>query len=338
MVRVILSLALASLALVAAPSAANAATSWVTFATYNIRYNASKSCEPSSHPNEAFWPSRKPLVIRHVLDPNLDGSRADSVDVLGVQEAKDGGTCQTPESMWEDLREDLAAASGQPWAVADAANENSGHNRILYNSATHSLVNAGAIRFSAQASGEFSRYLTWAILTHNASGKQFLFTTTHLSPGNDCAAKAQWGEAIALAGQLSAGRPIVSTGDYNVTRYDTSKADCKAAKMFKVTKRAGLGDVMGQKLGSYKVSHRRAAVTHQQYLGSSNGWKPATRTWGYPRKPKRIGKAMIDFIFASNHLPVYQWGTSADITPDRAWLQNGFPSDHNMIFAQIGLP
>jgi hypothetical protein len=68
------------------------------------------------------------------------------------------------------------------------------------------------------------------------------------------------------------------------------------------------------------------------------GWNPSTSAWGYPRKPKRIGKGMIDFIFASNHLPVYQWGTSADITPDRLSLQNGFPSDHNMIFAQIGLP
>ena len=338
MLRAVLAVALISVALVAAPSPASADPTWGTFATYNIRYNVSKSCEPSSIPAEAIWPVRKPLVVRHILDPNLDGSRADMVDVLGIQEAKDGDTCQTPESMWEDLRDDLTATSGQPWVVADAANPSSGHNRILYNSAIYGLVSAGAQRFSAQVPGEFSRYLTWAILVHNSTGKQFLFTTTHLSPGNDCAVKAQWSEAIGLAGQLSGGRPIISTGDYNATRYDTSKADCKVAKMFKFTKRAGIGDVMGQKLGSYQVSKRRAAVTHQQFLGSSNGWNPSTSAWGYPRKPKRIGKAMIDFIFASNHLPVHQWGTSADITPDRRSLQNGFPSDHNMIFAQIGLP
>jgi hypothetical protein len=336
--RVVLAFALTSVALVAASSSAGAAPTWVNAATYNIRYNSSKSCEPSSNPAEAIWPYRKPLVVRHILDPNLDGSRGDMVEVLGVQEAKDGDTCQTPESMWEDLRDDLIAMSGQPWVVADAANPSSGHNRILYNSATYGLVDAGAVRFSAQVPGEFSRYLAWAILTHKATGKQFLFTTTHLSPGNDCAVKAQWTEAIGLAGQLSGGRPIIATGDYNATRYNTSKADCKVAKMFKFTKRAGIGDVMGQKLGTNKVSHRRAVVTHQQYLGSSNGWNPSTSAWGYPRKPKRIGKGMIDFIFASNHLPVYQWGTSADITPDRLSLQNGFPSDHNMIFAQIGLP
>lgn len=332
-----LGLLLACTAVSAAALPAAAAPTAVKVATYNLRYNAGTDCEPSSQPNEAFWPVRKPLIVRHILDPNLDGSTADMIEVLGIQEAKDGDTCQTPEPMWADLRDDLSAASGQPWAVADADNESSGHNRILYNSALYSVVDAGAVRLAAQVPGEFSRFLTWAILTQTATQKQFLFTTTHLSPGSPCGAKAQWAETIVLAGQLSGGRPVISTGDYNLSRDRVARFDCKAAKMFKFTKRTGLGDTLDQRMGTYKPG-RRAGATYQQWLGSSNSWNPSTRRWGYPRKHKRLGKAMIDHIFASRYLPVYLWGNSADVTPDGLWLEGTIPSDHNMIFAVIGLP
>ena len=55
----------------------------------------------------------------------------------------------------------------------------------------------GAVTYSAHATGKSPRYLAWAILRMKATGKKFLFTTTHLDPYSISARKRQWDQLIA---------------------------------------------------------------------------------------------------------------------------------------------
>jgi endonuclease/exonuclease/phosphatase family metal-dependent hydrolase len=337
MLRAAIASAVAAAALVAVPSPAMAATDWVKVGTYNIRKNIIRCTDPLLA-GERPWQDRKAGVIRHILDPNLDGNRGDALQVVGIQEARDFPTCGTQQPVWQDLRVSLQAASGQPWAVADAR-ENTGYNYILFNSAAYTAEAAGTWQFPIQAPRDFERTLSWATFRQNATGKRFFFSTTHITPVSSCLGKKQWKQMIAFDKAASGGLPIIATGDFNITRYDTGGADCRAAKLIVKMRKLGIGDVMVQKLGSNgQGTPVRAATTFQKWVGSSNGFRPLTKKWAYPGAPNKIGRAMIDLIFASNHLPVAIWGTSADLTPDGRAIEGGFPSDHNLIFAEVGLP
>ena len=60
------------------------------------------------------------------------------------------------------------------------------------------------------------------------------------------------------------------------------------------------------------------------------------RDFSHEDDRQRAGN-FIDWIFASNDLPVRQYEVVADIDPDTMKLRGVIPSDHNMVRASVAL-
>ena len=96
---------------------------------------------------------------------------------------------------------------------------------------------------------------------------------------------------------------------------------------------AGYGDVLGQTYAS-SVSHPRAAVLDRAWVNSYNGYRRDARLYSYEDAQSKIGNN-IDWIFATNSLPVKKWVTAAPVSLSTFQLVGVIPSDHFLLQATL---
>lgn len=286
------------------------------------------------------WRVRRPVVVSQILSSRPD--------ILGVQEANQSSiypaNLDYGVNQYMDLKGALSAKGGHyaltntyAYNCANSASSAncvytsrgaSQDNRILYNTDTVTLVKQGSVKYAHQTAGKNTRYLAWAIVRMKATGKQLFFANTHLDPYTESVRRAEWDEVIANTKRLAGSLPVVSVGDYNTSKY-SSYAGTYLPKM----KAAGYGDVLGQTYAS-SLSHPRAAVLDRAWVNSYNDYRRDARSYSYEDAQTRIGNN-IDWIFATNSLPVKAWVTAAPINRTTFQLVGVIPSDHFLIQATL---
>ena len=290
------------------------------------------------------WRERRDVVAAQILDERLD--------VVGVQEANPSTIYQdrlvSGTTQFADLRNALNERGGN-YALANSYSYNclrstsssnctyvdrgsAQSNRIYYDTDTLSLVSQGSLKYAAQTAGKYVRYLEWAVLRTRATGRELLFTNTHLDPYSTANRAAQWKQAVNKAVQLRGTRPVVAVGDYNSTKYSAW-----AEQMLPYTKTKGFGDVVNQTYRTNPVAAPRAESTVNGWLNSFNRYSRDASTWSYSTKRTRAGNN-IDWIFATNSLRVKQWEVVADVDPVTLQVRGVLPSDHNLVRATLVLP
>ena len=324
-----------------APATARTSTD-LRVGTFNI---VTVSADPGASGDRHVWKERRGTIIGQILGQGLD--------VVGIQEANQstlyksrlvGGSTQ-----FLDLRNGLNAAGGH-YALTSTASYNclrawssnhckyrnraaSGDNRILYNHDKLALIYKGAYRYPHQVPGKTARYLAWTFLRDRATGKEFLFTTTHLDPYSIPVRVQQWHDMIAKVNKLKGSRPVIVTGDFNTSKYSPY-----ANTMLPAMQNNGYGDTLGQR---YKTNPTalRAQSTRHAWVNSYNGFRRAVGGYGDDRSAStpRTGNG-IDWIFATNSLPVREFEVVAAVDEGSMQLTGTIPSDHNMMRATITLP
>lgn len=290
------------------------------------------------------WRERRDVVARQILGERLD--------VVGVQEANPSTIYQdrlvSGTTQFADLRNALNERGGN-YALANSWSYNCERsnssrncvyvnrgsalsNRILYDTDTLSLVSQGSMKYAAQTAGKYERYLEWAVLRTRATGRELLFTNTHLDPYSTANRASQWKQAVNKTVQLQGGRPVVAVGDYNSTKYSTW-----AQQMLPYTKSKGFGDVVNQTYRTNPVSAPRAESTVNGWLNSFNRYTTDASVWSFSTKRTKSGNN-IDWIFATNSLRVKQWKVVADVDPTTLRVRGTLPSDHNLVSATLVLP
>jgi endonuclease/exonuclease/phosphatase family metal-dependent hydrolase len=295
--------------------------------------------------NRLPWAQRRATVVRQIL--------GEKVDVIGVQEVNqsyshperlvDGGT------QFLDLRNGLNAAGGS-YALTNAYSYNcvnpktsyhcvyqnrgaSGDDRIYYNTSTLTLLSQGAYQYHAASTMKHS--FAYAVLQVKATGKKFFFVTTHLDPPDRYVRLAQWKELIAKVNDLHGTLPVITVGDFNTQKFDSG--DPHLCDMVPAMRTAGYGDVLNQTCATNPVVHPRAQRSINGWVNSLNRYNRDLTTYSYYNNHTKTGNN-IDWIFASNNLPVKEWKMVTNYDPTTLRVQGTIPSDHNMIRATITLP
>lgn len=294
--------------------------------------------------DQSVWKERRGKVASQILGEKLDA--------VGLQEAN-------PSSVYKDR---LVNGANQFMDLKNAISEQGGHyaltneypyncvratssvncvyqdrgaaldNRILYNTDTSSLVKQGSMRYTTQTAGKYERYLVWAVLKNNLSGKQFLFTNTHLDPYSSTTRVAQWKQSISKTNSIKGSLPVIAVGDYN-----TSKFTNYAKQMLPAMKSAGYGDVLNQEYAVNPVRVPRAETTTMAYVNSFNAYRRDATPYCYCSRKDKAGNN-IDWVFASNNLPVKNWKVVMDIDTITMQLRGVIPSDHSLVRAVLTLP
>jgi endonuclease/exonuclease/phosphatase family metal-dependent hydrolase len=313
----------------------------VRVASFNIR---TVKNDVGSQGDELPWRKRRGAVIRQILGEHLD--------VVGLQEASQNGKYSRQlvdgRNQFLDLRNGLRKAGGK-WRLTSKASYNcvrpyssagcdykdrgaSRTTKIIFNSAKVEKIRSGSYLYRHQSGGENDqRYLVWAVFEDRASDKRFFFANTHLSTGSGALQKAQWRGLIAKVDQLKGDLPTIVVGDFQRSRMKNPVTD-----MLKAMRSAGYGDVLGQRPGEPMVENPRARRTVQSWVNSMNHFRRDARDFSFEDNRKRAGN-FIDWIFASNRLPVRQYEVVADIDPRTMKLRGVIPSDHNMVRASVVL-
>ena len=195
------------------------------------------------------------------------------------------------------------------------------------------LVKQGGLTYRNYAAGRVKRYLAWAVLKMKATGKQFLFTNTHLDPYDITARKQQWDEMIATINSLKGSLPVVSVGDFNTSKF-SDYADTYLPRM----RSNGYGDVVNQKYRETLLSAPRAVSVRRAWVNSFSGWNRNVAAYGYEEGTReKIGNG-IDWVFASNNVPVKAWEVVIDVDATTLRLRGVIPSDHALVRATLTLP
>lgn len=283
-------------------------------ATFNLSGANNDSKASGDH---QVWAERLPQVVAQVV--------AERPDVVGLQEAYEG-TLQ-----YVSLRNALNAA-GRTYQITDLDQSASRGTRILYNTTTLGLLSKGAFPYAAQVSGKTTRYLVWANFRQVASGEEFLFVTTHLSPDSSTVRAEEWRELIAKVAEVNtAGRPVVVGGDFNATKF-TSMTE----ELLPAMKAAGFGDVMNQEFEVNPPVNPRAEVVVNGWINSFNDYRRDVSLYAYETARTKVGNG-VDWIFASNSLRVRQWKVVIDFDPESLLINGVIPSDHCMVSSIIVL-
>ena len=312
----------------------------VRVASFNIR--SVRKDVPGDE--ELPWRDRRTAVIRQIIGEHLD--------VIGVQEASQNGkyTAQMVDgrNQFLDLRNGLRKAGGA-WRLTSKASYNcermhasasceyrdrgaSRTTKILYNAHKVDKLRSGSYLYRHQSTGDNDqRYLVWAVFRDRSSGRRFFFANTHLSTGSGSLQKDQWRELIGKVNQLKDGLPTIVVGDFQRSRMKDPVTD-----MLDAMKAAGYGDVLGQRPGEPFVENPRARRTTQEWVNSMNHFNRDVRDFAFEDNRERAGN-FIDWIFASNDLPIRQYEVVADIDQQTMKLRGIIPSDHNMVRASVVL-
>jgi endonuclease/exonuclease/phosphatase family metal-dependent hydrolase len=296
--------------------------------------------------NRRPWAQRRDTVISQIL--------GEKVDVIGVQEVNQSHTYASRlvdgETQFLDLKNGLNKAGGT-YALTNENSFNcvnpktsykcvyqyrgaSGGDRILYNTSTLELVSQGAYTYQHQntTTPTVQYALAYAVLRVKATGAKFLFTTTHLDPPDRGIRVAQWHELIDKVNELKGSLPVINVGDYN-----TQKFDVITQTMLPAMKSAGYGDVLNQQYAVNPVTNPRAQRMVNGWVNSNNRWDRNVANYSYPSARTKTGNN-IDWIFATNSLPVKEWKMVTNFDPTTLQVLGTMPSDHNMIRATITLP
>jgi endonuclease/exonuclease/phosphatase family metal-dependent hydrolase len=296
--------------------------------------------------NRLPWAQRRPAVVRAIL-----GER---VDVVGVQEVSQ--TNGQPERMvsgpnqFMDLEDGLDQAGGG-YALTNENSYNcvnpatsfrcayeyrgaSGGDRIYYDTSRLTLLSQGSYAYPTQnpTTPTVTYALAYAFFSVRSTGARFLFTSTHLDPPDRTVRVAQWHELIAEVNRLKGSLPVINVGDYN-----TQKFDVITQAMLPAMKSAGYGDVLNQSYATNPVVDPRAQTTVNGWVNSLNRYNRDVSTYSYPHNHAKTGNS-IDWIFATNSLPVKEFEMVSDFDPSTLQVRGTMPSDHNMIRATITLP
>ncbi len=305
----------------AAPTehAGRRATTDLEVGSYNI---VSVQVDSEAGGEQRTWRERRPHVIGDII--------GNGIDVLGVQEAYNNAqyASQLVEgpNQYIDLKEGLLDAGGS-YALVDENPDTSRQTRILYDTSVVTPVSSGYHLYKTQPASYLDRrHLVWAVFTINATGRQFFFSTTHLMNDSPAGQRAQWVEMIDEIGRQSAGLPVIATGDFQ-----KSKKDQPAIDMLRKMKRAGFGDVVGQRANTYEYSRLRARRTKNAWINSTNHWQRNVRRYS---NRKGLIANNIDYVFASNELPVLEWKVCANLAPGKR-LRGVIPSDHFLVRAIV---
>ena len=322
-------------------SAATAPTvSDVRFGSFNL---SSVSFDNAAAGDHRPWLKRRPVVVSQILGQKLD--------VLGVQEANQSKIYARSVNLginqYTDLRNALNVAGGhyaltnehayncvKPASTYKCVYRNQGasqDNRILYNTATVTMLSQGSVKYRTQTAGKNARYFEWAKFKVKATGKRFFFSNTHLDPYSAATRRGEWDEVIANTNRLHGSLPVISVGDYN-----TSKFAGYAARYLPKMKRAGYGDVLNQQYAQTVVKTPRAERVTRGWINSYNAFRRDVRHYSYASARHKVGNG-IDWIFATNSLRVKEWSvvTNVDLTTLR--VQGVLPSDHNLVRATLVL-
>lgn len=292
-------------------SADDASLNELRVATFNL---SGANNDPKARGEHNVWSARRPKVVAQIV--------GEASDVVGLQEAHEG------TGQYVSLRNALRAR-GQAYEVTDLRRGASRATRILYNTRTLDLLAKGASAYGSQVRGKTTRYLVWATFRHEASGKEFLFVNTHLSPDSSTVRARQWRELVAKVTRLTAGRPVVVVGDFNTTKFDRL-----TASMVPAMKSAGFGDVVSQQYDVNPPVNRRAETVVNGWVNSFNGYRRDVRQYAYAGARRKIGNG-VDWIFATNTLRVKQWKVVIDYDPRTLRVRGVIPSDHCMLSSII---
>jgi len=290
------------------------------------------------------WRDRRPAVVRDIL-----GER---VDVLGLQEVSNApgyaDRLEDGPNQMLDLVAGLAKAGGT-YALTNTAAANclrdwttsrcdyvdrgaSRSTRILYNTQTLTMTGQGSHEYRVQSGPvNDTRYLVWATFRVTATGHEFFFANTHLVNGSATMQKAQTRELIEQVRRLGAGLPVVVVGDFQRTKFSPP-----INFTLKAMKAAGFGDVLDQRYETPWVRRHRAQKRVNGWFNTMNRFKRDLRPYAYEDSRKKLGNN-IDWVFASNELPVPAWKVVVRYDKKRLRLKGVIPSDHFMVRATITL-
>lgn len=332
-----LAVALAGSTILTAPSSAADSSNDVRVATYNL---TGVNTDTSASGDHRVWSVRRPSVVNQILYHNLD--------VVGIQEANQSTVYKSRLYFGVNQYLDLLGAlrhRGKNWAITNDAMYNcvrstsanncdyqdrgaSNDTRIIYNADRLDVEQQGAVRYATQTAGKNVRYLVWAVFRVKDTGHEFFFATTHLDPYSADVRQGQWRELISDVNSLHGDLPVVVTGDFN-----TSKFSSYAATYLPAMRDAGYGDVMNQEPSRPKTPYPRAETTTNAWVNSFNGYR--RKVAGYSDdKANKVGNG-IDWIFASNSLPVKNWAVTLNMNPSTLQLRGVIPSDHFMVRAVL---
>jgi endonuclease/exonuclease/phosphatase family metal-dependent hydrolase len=290
------------------------------------------------------WRQRRPTVVAQVM--------GEKVDVLGIQEANPSKTFASRlvdgTNQYRDLQIGLNKAGGHfaltnpyPYNCLNSSttykcvyrNRHASHgDRILYNSQTLSLVSEGATRYTVQGPGADPRFVVWAVLRVRATGETFLFVNTHLRAGDVSTRRSQWTQLRSRVEALANGRPVVVVGDFN-----THKFDPLSNQMLPAMRNAGFGDVLNQEYQVNPIRDPRAQSTVNGWFNTANHLSRDVCDFSYCHNHDKAGNN-IDWIFATNSLPVEQWKVVVNWDSATGQVRGTLPSDHNMVRATLTLP
>jgi endonuclease/exonuclease/phosphatase family metal-dependent hydrolase len=310
----------------------------VRVGSFNI---SSVSADASASGDHEKWPTRRRVVAEQIINNRLD--------VVGLQEANQSSIYSSSMYFGVNQYMDLLGAlrvRGAQFAVTNAAAYNcvkststykceyqnrqaSQDNRIIYNTDRVSLVRQGAVRYPTQTAGKNERYLVWAVFAMKATGKQFLFTDTHLDPYSNDTRRAQWDEAIATTNALKGDLPVVAVGDYN-----TSKFDDNAAAFLPKMRANGYGDVLNQQYQKPVIAYPRAETTSMGWVNSFNAYRRDMRSYSYYQARYKTGNG-VDWIFATNALRVKRWALVTRVDARTLQLTGVIGSDHSLVTATL---
>jgi endonuclease/exonuclease/phosphatase family metal-dependent hydrolase len=296
--------------------------------------------------NRLPWAKRRATVVKQIL--------GEKVDVIGVQEVNQSysypGRLVNGGTQFLDLKNGLNSAGGT-YALTNENSYNcvnpktsyrcvyrnrgaSGGDRIFYNTSTLELVSQGAYQYKAHSTARYG--LAYAVLRVKSTGAKFFFTTTHLDPPDRYVRMAQWKELIAKVNALKGSLPVINVGDYNTQKFDAGTPRL-CDQMVPAMRAAGYGDVLNQTCATNPVVHPRAQRSVNGWVNSLNRFNRDLKTYSYYNNHTKTGNN-IDWIFASNNLPVKEWKMVVDYDRTTLRVTGTIPSDHNMVRATITLP
>ena len=204
--------------------------------------------------------------------------------------------------------------------------------RIIYNSATVTLVRRGSVRL---AEGVSPRYAVWAIFRQVSTGRSFFFVNTHLEdkykddPGlvYYTLRETQARQVVATIAANNPGLPVVLTGDLNSHKWREP-----ANAPYDILRRAGLVDPLGN---AYKSRTAVKPATEVRIRTEYDSWnafaaKPVGRSW--------VNGINVDYVMVSAAVKTLDYETVVAVDPATGRFVGTVPSDHNMQRATILIP
>ena len=315
-------------------------------ASFNIR---TMNLDSADHP-EQRWRSRADRVAALLLGAatTRNGPSAPP-DVIALQEAnqsyaKFAAPCT---NQMIDLRNRLNAGGAHHYEATSLNPSSSIGTRILFDTARLRLESAGSVLLAPAATTH--PHLAWAVFQERDGGQRFFFGSVHLvpneGPDSDAVRNAEWDALIgALADPaLTQNLPIVLGGDLNSPRSGANGGNTAAPTHLPRMWTAGVGDML---LGDLDPTDRTLTIDQSRpatnvprnlpvnaHCASFNGFHVLQRC---ESDPTLIGQ-QIDYLFATNELPVTDWELVLDVDGAGNWIGT-IPSDHNLLRATVTLP